>query len=52
MDGLCSEVDTVVTQANSLRTVLAGLSLTGIIPVGLLLNLPSLTSALFSFTCP
>ncbi len=49
---LCTQVSTAVTQLNSIRTVLSGLSLTGIIPVGLLLNVPALPSALSPFTCP
>jgi hypothetical protein len=52
VNALCSQVPTVVTQLNSVRTVLSGLSLSGIIPLGLGLTVPSIPSALSPFTCP
>src|SRR3954447_13937220 len=52
VNALCSQVPAVVTQLNSVRTVLSGLSLSGIIPIGLGLNVPSISSALSPFTCP
>jgi hypothetical protein len=51
VDALCTEVSTVVGQLNGVRTVLGGLSLGGIIPVGLLLTVPSIPSALSPFSC-
>jgi hypothetical protein len=51
VSSLCTQMSTVVTQLNSVRTVLSGLSLTGIIPLGLLLNVPSIPSALAPFSC-
>jgi hypothetical protein len=52
VDSLCTEMGTVVGQVNALRTVISGISLTGIIPAGLLLTIPSLPSALSPYTCP
>jgi hypothetical protein len=49
---LCTQMTGAVTQLNALRTVLSGLSLSGIIPVGLGLSVPSLPSALSPFSCP
>jgi len=51
VNSLCTQMSTVVTQLNSVRTVLSGLSLTGVIPLGLLLNVPSIPSALGPFSC-
>jgi hypothetical protein len=51
VDALCTEVSTVVGQLNGVRTVLNGLSLGGIIPLGLLLTVPSIPSALSPFSC-
>jgi hypothetical protein len=48
---LCTTMTASVTQLNSLRSVLSGLSLTGLIPIGLLLNVPSLPSTLSPFSC-
>jgi hypothetical protein len=50
-DSLCTAMSTVVTQLNSVRPVLSGLSLGGVIPLGLLLNVPSIPSALSPFSC-
>ena len=52
VNSLCTETSTAVTQLNSLRTVLSGLTLGGTIPLGLVLNVPALPSALSPFTCP
>jgi hypothetical protein len=52
VNALCTEVSSTVTQLNSIRTVLNGLSLTGTIPLGLVLSVPSIPSALSPFTCP
>ena len=49
---LCTQMSSAVTQLNSIRTVLTNLSLGGIIPVGLLLNVTGVPSALSPFTCP
>jgi hypothetical protein len=51
VDALCTQMSTVTTQLNSVRTVLSGLSLSGVIPIGLLLNVPSIPSALSPFSC-
>ncbi len=48
---LCTEVPTVVNQLNSVRTVLNNLSLGGIIPVGLVLNVTGVPAALPGFAC-
>jgi len=52
VNSLCSEVPTVVDQLNSIRTVLTGLSLGGVIPLGLVLTVPAIPSALSAFACP
>jgi hypothetical protein len=52
VNALCTQVPTVVTQLNSVRTVLSGLSLAGVIPVGLGLTVPPIPSALSPFSCP
>jgi len=53
VDSLCTEVGTqVVPQLNSIRSVLTGLSLSGVIPVGLGLAVPAIPSALASYACP
>lgn len=52
VDDLCTEMSTVVGQLNGVRTVLNGLSLGGVIPLGLLLTVPSIPSALSPFSCP
>src|SRR4051794_15907781 len=52
VSALCAEAPTLVDQANSLRTVLNGLALGGVIPIGLALTVPSLPAALTPFTCP
>jgi hypothetical protein len=52
VNALCTQVPTVVTQLNSVRTVLSGLSLSGVIPLGLGLTVPSIPSALSPFSCP
>jgi predicted alpha/beta superfamily hydrolase len=44
-------MSTVVGQLNGVRTVLNGLSLGGVIPLGLLLTVPSIPSALSPFSC-
>jgi hypothetical protein len=51
VDALCTQMSTVVTQLNSVRTVLTGLSLGGVLPLGLLLNVPAIPSALGPFSC-
>jgi hypothetical protein len=53
VDSLCTEVGTlVVPQLNSVRSALSGLSLGGTIPLGLLLTVPTLPSALDPYACP
>ena len=52
VNALCTQVPTVVTQLNSVGTVLNGLSLSGIIPLGLGLTVPSPPSMLPAFSCP
>jgi hypothetical protein len=51
VDALCTEMSTAVGQLNSIRTVLNGLTLGGVIPIGLVLTVPSLPSALSPFSC-
>jgi hypothetical protein len=51
VNSLCTQMSTPVTQLNSIRTVLSGLSLTGVIPLGLGLTVPSIPSALTPFSC-
>jgi hypothetical protein len=51
MDPLCTELSTVVTQVNAIRTVLTGLSLGGVIPLGLTLTAPAIPSALSAYAC-
>lgn len=52
VNSLCAEVPTVVGQVNGIRSVLSGLSLSGVIPGGLLLTVPAIPSALPSYACP
>jgi hypothetical protein len=52
VNSLCTEFPTVVGQLNSIRTVLTGLSLGGAIPLGLVLSVPSIPSALSAYACP
>jgi hypothetical protein len=51
VDALCTTMSTAVGQLNSIRTVLSGLTLGGVIPLGLVLSVPSLPSALSPFSC-
>jgi hypothetical protein len=51
VDSLCNEVPTLVGQLNSVGTVLNGLGLSGVIPLGLLLTVPTPPSALAPFAC-
>jgi hypothetical protein len=51
VDSLCNEVPTLVGQLNSVGTVLNGLGLSGVIPLGLLLTVPTPPSALAAFAC-
>ena len=52
LNQLCAAVPTLVTQLNTIRTVLDGLSLGGIIPIGLVLDVTGLPAALPAFACP
>jgi collagen triple helix repeat protein len=49
---LCTRTTALTNQANSLLTGLGGLSLGGLLPVGLELKIPSLPSQLTAFACP
>lgn len=49
---LCTRTTALTDQANSLLTGLGGISLGGLLPVGLELKTPSLPSQLTTFTCP
>jgi hypothetical protein len=49
---LCTRTTALTNQANSLLTGLGGLSLGGILPIGLELKIPSLPSQLTTFACP
>jgi hypothetical protein len=52
VDPLCTELSTVVTQVNAIRTVLTGPLFGGVIPLGLRLTVPSSPSALSAYACP
>jgi hypothetical protein len=49
---LCTRTTALTNQANSLLTGLSGLSLGGLLPVGLELKIPALPSQLTAFACP
>jgi hypothetical protein len=49
---LCTRTTALTNQANSLLTGLNGISLGGLLPVGLELKIPSLPSQLSAFACP
>jgi hypothetical protein len=49
---LCTRTTALTNQANSLLTGLGGISLGGLLPVGLELKIPSLPSQLTTFACP
>jgi hypothetical protein len=50
---LCSQVSTVTTQVDALRTVISGLGLNGVLTgLGGVLNIPTLPAALGAFSCP
>jgi hypothetical protein len=53
VSSLCSQVATVTTQLDALRTVISGLGLNGILTgLGGVLNIPALPTALGAFSCP
>lgn len=49
---LCTRTTALTNQANSLLTGLGGVSLGGLLPVGLELKIPSLPAPLTTFACP
>jgi hypothetical protein len=49
---LCTRTTALTNQANSLLTGLGGISLGGLLPVGLELKIPSLPAQLTTFACP
>jgi hypothetical protein len=49
---LCTRTMALTNQANSLLTGLGGISLGGLLPVGLELKIPSLPAQLTTFACP
>lgn len=49
---LCTRTTALTNQANSLLTGLGGISLGGLLPVGLELKVPSLPGQLTTFACP
>lgn len=49
---LCTRTTALTNQTNSLLTGLGGISLGGLLPVGLELKIPSLPSQLTAFACP
>lgn len=49
---LCTRTTALTNQANSLLTGLGGVSLGGLLPVGLELKIPSLPAPLTAFACP
>jgi hypothetical protein len=52
LSALCTQVSAVTSQSDALRTVISGLSLDGVIPIGLLLDIPGLPAPLGAFGCP
>jgi hypothetical protein len=52
MAAVCSQVATLTTRADALRSVIAGIGLDGVIPVGLVLDVPGLPPPLSAFSCP
>jgi hypothetical protein len=52
MAAVCGQVATLTTRANALRSVIGGIGLDGVIPVGLLLDVPGLPPPLNAFACP
>jgi hypothetical protein len=52
LTAVCNQSSTLTTQANALRSAIAGLTLGGTIPVGLVLSIPALPAALSAFSCP
>lgn len=52
MAAVCTQLSAVTTRANVLRSAIGGLDLGGVIPVGLLLEIPALPAPLNAFSCP
>jgi hypothetical protein len=52
VSSLCSQDALLTTQLNTVQGVVGGISLGGVLPIGLLLNTPSLPAELTSYTCP
>jgi hypothetical protein len=52
LTALCTRTAALTTQANSLLSALGGISLGGLLPVGLELKIPSLPPSLAAFACP
>jgi hypothetical protein len=52
VNALCSQATVLTSQVDSLGTALGGLSLGGVIPLGLKLLVPNLPASLPSFGCP
>lgn len=51
-DALCTRTTLLTNRANDLRTSVQGITLGGVIPLGLLVNIPALPNVLEPFTCP
>lgn len=49
---LCTQATSLTSRSNALSSALGGLSLGGLIPIGLELLVPSLPAALPAFSCP
>ena len=49
---LCAQLSAVTGQADALEDAIAGLGLGGVVPVGLLLDIPALPAPLGPFSCP
>lgn len=52
LTAVCTRASDLTTFSNDLRTAVAGLALGGTIPVGLVLDIPALPTALSAFSCP
>jgi hypothetical protein len=52
VNALCTRVTSLTSTLNALNTAVGGLTLGGVIPVGLLLTIPALPAQLTGFSCP
>jgi hypothetical protein len=52
VNALCTRVTSLTSTLNALNTAVGGLDLGGVIPLGLLLDIPALPAQLAGFSCP